>query len=479
MSTYNDYLNDSLSRLRTVLDDSGSRPILFVGSGMSQRYISAPTWIELLEMLIELNPNKRFPIGYYTQDTKNDLPAVASAIVEEYQTYAWEHYGKDVFPSFLYQHSFSKSIFLKYRTASIFQDLMQKFAVENHPYQQELEIFMQLKPHAIITTNYDTLLETLFPNHSVIVGQQVIKKKEATNIGHILKIHGCVTKPEEIVISSEDYAIFHEKQKYLTAKLLTYFMEHPIVFLGYSLSDKNIKSILADIAEIVSNDGDEIVNNIWFIEWKKDTIDPDFRPPTDKTIDLGDGKSIRVNYLLVNTYERIFESLHQNSTTPVEALRELQNNIYNIIKSKSITDLEVDMVSIQNITDENILARLIGFRTIQETAATEKVTLLGIGTIPDPELLMTRYPMRISQVAERMGLSSWNYVDQIIKRIARETGFNLKETNNKYHIDIGIKQSEHRYSPEAVHLFEKVLNNEEYCVEINDRGDVVYPRKDQ
>lgn len=65
-----------------------------------------------------------------------------------------------------------------------------------------------LHPHAIITTNYDCLIGKLFPQHSVIIGQQVIKKKDAINIGHILKIHGCVTKPDEIVISHEDYELF-------------------------------------------------------------------------------------------------------------------------------------------------------------------------------------------------------------------------------------------------------------------------------
>ncbi|MDZ4427883.1 SIR2 family protein, partial [Bacillus cereus] len=291
MSNYEIYIDESLSRLRTVLDDSGSRPILFAGSGLSRRYLDSPDWIGLLEQLIRLNPIIKMPIGYYTQNTKNDYPAVASALVEEYQTFAWEQYGNDVFPQELYDPSYSKSIFLKYKIAQVLDELIGSFDIEEHPYYEELEILKTLKPHAIITTNYDYLLETLFPDFNVVVGQQVIKKKEATNIGHILKIHGSTNKPEDIVISSDDYEVFHEKQKYLTAKLLTYFMEHPVIFLGYSVTDSNIRNILADISEIVSGDTDEVVNNIWFIEWKKEEIDPEFRPPTDKTIDLGSGKS--------------------------------------------------------------------------------------------------------------------------------------------------------------------------------------------
>lgn len=481
MSNYTDYLDESLSKLRTVLDDSGSRPILFIGSGLSRRYLNAPDWIGLLEKLIELNPKKRFPIGYYTQQTGNNLPHVASAIVEEYQEYAWENCDKEmeIFPKFLFEQTFPKSIFLKHTVASIFDNLTNQFVIEGHQYEQELNALKTLHPHAIITTNYDCLLERLFPNHNVVIGQQVIKKKDAINIGHILKIHGCVTKPDEIVISHEDYTFFHEKQKYLIAKLLTYFMEHPVIFLGYSISDSNIKGILAEISEMVNGDGDEVVNNIWVIEWKKDEIAPDYKPPTDKTVDLGNGKSIRVNYLQINTFERLYESLYQHSAASLDDLRELQSNVYNIVKSKTITRLEVDMIKIRSFIDESALARLIGFREPEEAELVPQATmaLLGVGTIVDAEQLMTIYPMRISQIAERLGVTNWYYVDQLIKRVTIETGFNLKDSNNKYHINVGIGQCEHRYSLDAVDLFKRVLDNEEYSVIIDNGQEVKSPNK--
>lgn len=111
MSIYETYITESLTRLRTVLDDSGTRPILFAGSGLSRRYLGSPDWLGLLEKLIKLNPIIKMPIGFYTQNTNNNLPAVASALVDEYQTYAWEQYENDVFPKELYDHSHSKSIF--------------------------------------------------------------------------------------------------------------------------------------------------------------------------------------------------------------------------------------------------------------------------------------------------------------------------------------------------------------------------------
>src|SRR5258708_1975941 len=92
------------------------------------------------------------------------------------------------------------------------------------------------------------------------------------------------------------------------------------------------------------------------------------------------------------------------------------------------------MVNIQNLKDESLLPRLLVIKTIKEKGegTKERFTLFGIGTIADAEQLMTRFPMRISQVAERVGLSNWNYVDQLlIKQVVRETGFKMKDSNNE------------------------------------------------
>jgi len=321
------------------------------------------------------------------------------------------------------------------------------------------------------------LLEKLFPTFKVVVGQQVIKRKEATNIGHILKIHGSTDRSEEIIVCSEDYRMFQEKQTYLIAKLLTYFMEHTVIFLGYSVGDSNIKSILSDISEMVSSDSDEIINNIWLVEWKDEKIDDEYKPPSDRTIDLGGGKSIRINYLLVNSFESLYESLYQDTAIEIDILNNLQNNIYNIIKSKTINNLEVDMVKVSNITDEEALAELIGLYSNKDknSDSSDGVKLMGFGKIADPEKLMAMYPMRISKLAEKLGFSTWHSVDKILKQIQVETGFNLKESNNIYHIDFGINQAEHRYSVDAMELLKKVIDKKEYFVVIDDEGTELKP----
>ena len=62
-------------------------------------------------------------------------------------------------------------------------------------------------------------------------------------------MHGCVTDPVSLVFTQGNYDQFIRKKKYLSAKLLTYFSEHPLIFVGYGAGDPNIKAILSDIDE--------------------------------------------------------------------------------------------------------------------------------------------------------------------------------------------------------------------------------------
>lgn len=130
------------------------------------------------------------------------------------------------------------------------------------------------------------------------------------------------------------------------------------------MQDSNVKSILSDISEIVTGNPDDIVNNLWFIEWNKDVMDTAYKPPVDKIVDLGYGKSIRLNYILVDSFNEVFTNLYQETNVEINKLRDLQNNIYNIVKSKTIADLEVDMISIEKFSSEEELSKLLGIGTL-------------------------------------------------------------------------------------------------------------------
>ncbi|WP_420829436.1 SIR2 family NAD-dependent protein deacylase [Nannocystis pusilla] len=112
------------------------------------------------------------------------------------------------------------------------------------PLANELHLLRSAKFDGIITTNYDTILENVFPDYKVYSSQDDTLFQVSHGVGEIFKIHGCATRPNTLVLTEQDYRAFSDKNAYLAAKLTTLFLEHPFVFLGYSISDPNIRSIL-------------------------------------------------------------------------------------------------------------------------------------------------------------------------------------------------------------------------------------------
>ena len=122
----------------------------------------------------------------------------------------------------------------------------------------------------IITTNYDTFLENSFGHGAfqTYIGQSELLFSTIYEIAEIYKIHGCCTKPESIVINSYDYNIFNQKSAYLSSKILTLFLERPIMFVGYSISDPNIRRILQSVSDCLENDQlEQLKERLIFIEW--------------------------------------------------------------------------------------------------------------------------------------------------------------------------------------------------------------------
>ena len=115
-------------------------------------------------------------------------------------------------------------------------------------------VLKRLNIDGIITTNYDDLIEAIFPKFTKYVGQNELIFSSVLNIGEINKIQGCIYQPDSMVLTDEDYKGFNQKNAYLAAKLITIFIEHPIIFMGYSINDSNIIELLKSIVCCLDQD---------------------------------------------------------------------------------------------------------------------------------------------------------------------------------------------------------------------------------
>jgi len=292
--------------------------------------------------------------------------ASRSAIsVEAYQDFGWQSEGTGLFPETVYREGYPASSFLKHAAAAYIDALLAAFDT-NPPLelQSELAALRATQPHALITTNYDQLLERLFPDFRPIVGQQIIRESGHGSIGDILKIHGCTNQPDSLVMTEADYQEFLARKKYLSAKLLTYFIEFPVIILGYSAQDRNISQILADVSEMVPAGPDDRMENIWFLKWDPGT-DPDRKSPEDHVLNLGEGKTLRVRYLVIrHSFESVFSALAQPvqlQRVSVRLLRALSSNVYNIVTRRSARAVDVNLDLLQQHSDQEELTRVLGF----------------------------------------------------------------------------------------------------------------------
>lgn len=449
MKEFGEYIQDRKTNIVDRVEALKCQPILFVGSGLSIRYFDGPSWESLLETMAEECPEVPNTIDYYLQ-RGDTYPEIGTTLAESYYDWAWGG-GKDEFPDELRSREYPSDIYLKYKISEYFRELTPESIdeIEDSKLREEINLLQQIQPHAVITTNYDPFLEVVFPDYQPIISEEILRS-DYQSIGEILKIHGCISEPETLVLTDEDYNEWIEKKKYLSAKLLTYFAEHPVLIAGYSVGDNNVCRLLSDIDEVLSPE-DGLIENIYFLDWEPevssiDTFEREKRIPTI------DGNSIRVNYIHSQRFDWVFNAFSQGGNiegVSLKLLRTVMANTYDIIKTKAPREeIEINYESLERAANSG------------ESFG----TLFGVSTLDNPMDFNIVYRYRLTDVANELGWDTWHYANQLIEEIEEERGLNIKESDNQYHMDIAFNRDDpqHRYSDAAVELLRKVRDGEEY-----------------
>jgi hypothetical protein len=115
----------------------------------------------------------------------------------------------------------------------------------------------------VVTTNYDHLFDLALRETKLANGKRrdpIVRIYDPQRNGPpddvplqptpdrpiLLKLHGDIDKPESIVITEEDYIVFIQKMTDehlhpIHKKIRMYMMEWPMLFIGYSLKDYNLR----------------------------------------------------------------------------------------------------------------------------------------------------------------------------------------------------------------------------------------------
>ena len=367
-------MSDIETRLITQLKACESTPFLFVGSGISQRYIKTERWEELLRLFASYaRPGEDFAYELYKEPFRHSGDT-ANVYLPEIATRVEADFNRIWFTDSRWEASRKKNREIA-RTISPFKiAIAEHFAskvldpslLEQHLLDEILLIktISEKSVSGIITTNYDTLLESIFDKFKVFIGQEELLFSNPQSIAEIYKIHGCCSKPDTITINSYDYQSFSKRNAYLAAKLLTIFVEHPVVFLGYSLNDPDVEEILKSILECLSATNLGILENrLIFVEYQKsgDT-------PTVSTHDksFSGGKTIRMLKITTKDYSPIFSAIAQNRAKyPTNILRKLKEDIYRLILTNDPKG-ELFVKEFEDIRDVDHIEIVAGVGIIRE-----------------------------------------------------------------------------------------------------------------
>lgn len=332
------------NQIISILSKTPTLPVLFVGAGISRRYLNLPDWKGLLQILAT---DLKQPFSYYMAKAEEKartqpnmlFPFLADYIEHDYNN---EWYINPAFENMKtkYQKETDAGMLpFKIRIAEFCRSQSTNFLPE---YKDEIEKFKEIgNKHvsSIITTNYDLLIENCFgsKNFHTFIGQNELLFSPLMELAELYKIHGCCTNPNSIIINSFDYNKFIEKSSYLSAKLLTIFLENPIIFMGYGLNDPNIIRILESISNCLESDQlAKLKERLIFVEWN-DTSNAN--KITEKTFTFSNGKSLSMQGIYLSDYTILYDAILANKAKyEVKYLRRIKQQLYELVRTNRPTE---------------------------------------------------------------------------------------------------------------------------------------------
>ena len=337
-----------------VVKSFNTCPYLFIGSGLTRRYLGLPDWSGLLEHFCSRLSSDEFAYAALRQQGENDFGKMGDILEERFNDRWFED------KSFRTDSEFVSG-FVKKEVSPFKAEIAEyisSFAEPVDGFSEEIKVLSEIcnkNISGIITTNYDSFLENnVAPDYKIYVGQEELIFSSIQSIGEIFKIHGSVTKPESIILTGKDYLRFDRKCAYLAAKLMTVFVEYPIIFIGYSISDDNIRKILAAIVDgLSSSQIAQLTNRFIFIRWVPE-LGNEIKI-SEHSKDIG-GTMVPMTLVETASFLRIFQALRgKRNGYPIRFLRYMKDAVCEYVMTAEPTKNMLVMPYTPNIPEHELI----------------------------------------------------------------------------------------------------------------------------
>ncbi len=197
--------------------------ILFIGAGISAT-LGLPTWSELINHVAE-------EMGYDSE--------------------IFKQYGDNLMLAEYYKIKYNRIGRLR-----SWMDINWNVSPENISNSKIYEAIVKLNFPLIYTTNYDQCLEKAYDYWKVkykkIIGVEDLVGLDS-NVTQIVKFHGDTELDESIVLTESSYFERLDFESPLDIKLRSDMLGKSILFIGYSLSDINIRLLIYKLDRLWKN----------------------------------------------------------------------------------------------------------------------------------------------------------------------------------------------------------------------------------
>ncbi|WP_298758945.1 SIR2 family protein [uncultured Psychroserpens sp.] len=349
--------------LRSLLGNCERPPFLFIGSGISIRYKGIPTWLSLLDGFVgEHKECFKYEFGYYSSKCSNNPLQIATILASEFHEFWWK---EKRYTDSRKKYSNISGLHPEMAFKIELCQFVQTQSKVKSDLRSEIKLMSQAVVSGILTTNWDDFLEKSFGDFQVQIGQKEAIFADYKSIGELYKVHGCISRPESLVVTQKDYDDFIANNYYLNAKLLTIFADFPILFMGYSLSDPNIELILKNLISCLDKDfihTQKLQGRLFFVEWSSEPTTPRIEQATYTS----DSITIPLTKLTIHEYSSVWEVLSQlPRTLPVKLLRQLQGMVFDFVSTATPTR-KVLVHGVEDLNKIEDLEVVVGFGTISK-----------------------------------------------------------------------------------------------------------------
>ena len=185
--------------------------VLFIGAGVSMG-AGLKSWAHLLESLLEPVGGSTDPESFRALDFRDQAAIVAR----------------------------------RYETPEAYRDALLANFDGGSKYSLTHGLLASLYTRENVTTNYDTLFEDAVRTNNrrcAVLPYEAAKEQERW----LLKLHGSIEKPDDIVLTRDDYLGLPERAGALFGVLQAMLMTRHMLFVGYSLTDDTFHQVMHEV----------------------------------------------------------------------------------------------------------------------------------------------------------------------------------------------------------------------------------------